>query len=36
VCATMEALAGDQPANSTAPDFFTARAASHVGFHWGL
>jgi acetoin utilization deacetylase AcuC-like enzyme len=36
VCATMEALAGDQPANSTAPDFFTARAASHVGFHWSL
>ena len=36
VCATMEALAGDQPADSTAPDFFTARAASHIGFHWRL
>jgi acetoin utilization deacetylase AcuC-like enzyme len=36
VCATMEALAGDQPADSAAPDFFTARAASHVGFHWKL
>jgi acetoin utilization deacetylase AcuC-like enzyme len=36
VCATMEALAGDQPADSIAPDSFTARAASHVGFHWQL
>jgi acetoin utilization deacetylase AcuC-like enzyme len=33
VCATMEALAGDQPADSVAPDYFTCRAASHVGFH---
>jgi acetoin utilization deacetylase AcuC-like enzyme len=36
VCATMEALAGDEPADSVAPDFFTGRAASHVGFHWTL
>jgi acetoin utilization deacetylase AcuC-like enzyme len=36
VCATMEALAGDEPAGSVAPDFFTSRAASHVGFHWRL
>jgi acetoin utilization deacetylase AcuC-like enzyme len=36
VCATMEALADDQPADSVAPDFFTCRAASHVGFHWSL
>jgi acetoin utilization deacetylase AcuC-like enzyme len=33
VCATMEALANDQPPDSVAPDFFTCRAASHVGFH---
>jgi len=36
VCATMEALAGDEPADSVAPDFFTCQAASHVGFHWSL
>jgi acetoin utilization deacetylase AcuC-like enzyme len=36
VCATMEALAGDEPPNSVAPDFFTCQAASHVGFHWRL
>jgi acetoin utilization deacetylase AcuC-like enzyme len=36
VCATMEALAGDQPPDSIAPDFFTSLAASHVGFHWRL
>ena len=36
VCATMEALAGDQPADSVAPDYFTCRAASHVDFHWRL
>jgi acetoin utilization deacetylase AcuC-like enzyme len=36
VCATMKALAGDQPPDSVAPDFFTCRAASHVGFHWRL
>jgi acetoin utilization deacetylase AcuC-like enzyme len=35
-CATMQALADDQPADSVAPDFLTARAASHVGFHWRL
>ena len=36
VCATMEALAGDEPPDSVAPDFLTSRAASHVGFHWRL
>ena len=36
VYATMEALAGDQPADSVAPDYFTSRAASQVGFHWRL
>jgi acetoin utilization deacetylase AcuC-like enzyme len=36
VCATMEALAGDEPPHSVAPDFLTSRAASHVGFHWRL
>jgi acetoin utilization deacetylase AcuC-like enzyme len=36
VCATMEALAGDEPADSVAPDFLTSQAASHVGFHWTL
>jgi acetoin utilization deacetylase AcuC-like enzyme len=36
VCATMEALAGNEPVGSVAPDFFTSRAAAHVGFHWRL
>ena len=36
VCATMEALAGDQPADSVAPDFLTSRAASYIGHHWRL
>ena len=36
VCATMEALAGNEPADSVAPDFFTSRAAAHIGFHWRL
>jgi acetoin utilization deacetylase AcuC-like enzyme len=36
VCATMQALAGDEPADSVAPDFFTSRAAAHIGFHWRL
>jgi acetoin utilization deacetylase AcuC-like enzyme len=36
VCATMEALAGDEPPGSVAPDFLTSRAASHVGFYWTL
>jgi acetoin utilization deacetylase AcuC-like enzyme len=36
VCATMEALAGDEPPDSVAPDFLTSRAASRVGFHWRL
>jgi acetoin utilization deacetylase AcuC-like enzyme len=36
VCATMHALADDEPADSVAPDFLTARAASHVGFRWRL
>ncbi|MGI8572061.1 MAG: histone deacetylase family protein [Solirubrobacteraceae bacterium] len=36
VCATMEALAGDQPPDSVAPDFLTSRAASYVGHHWSL
>jgi acetoin utilization deacetylase AcuC-like enzyme len=36
VCATMQALAGDQPPESVAPDFLTSRAASYVGHHWSL
>ncbi|HWT22995.1 MAG TPA: histone deacetylase, partial [Solirubrobacteraceae bacterium] len=36
VCATMEALAGDKPPDSIAPDHVTARAASHIGHHWSL
>jgi acetoin utilization deacetylase AcuC-like enzyme len=36
VCATMDALAGDQPPDSVAPDFLTSRAASYVGHHWRL
>jgi acetoin utilization deacetylase AcuC-like enzyme len=36
VCATMEALAGDEPPDSVAPDHVTARAASHIGHHWEL
>ena len=36
VCATMEALAGDRPPDSIAPDHVTARAASHIGHHWQL
>jgi acetoin utilization deacetylase AcuC-like enzyme len=36
VRATMDALAGDEPADSVAPDYFTSRAASHIGFHWRL
>ena len=36
VCATMAALAGDQPPESVAPDFLTSRAASYVGHHWSL
>jgi acetoin utilization deacetylase AcuC-like enzyme len=36
VCATMEALAGDEPPGSLAPDFLTSRAASYVGHHWNL
>jgi len=36
VCATMQALASEEPADSVAPDFLTARAASHIGFHWEL
>ncbi len=36
VCATMEALAGDQPPDSVAPDYLTSRAASYVGHHWSL
>lgn len=36
VCATMEALAGDDPPDSVAPDFLTSRAASYVGHHWRL
>jgi acetoin utilization deacetylase AcuC-like enzyme len=33
VCATIEALAGDQPQECVAPDFLTFRAASHVSRH---
>jgi acetoin utilization deacetylase AcuC-like enzyme len=36
VCATMDALAGDEPPDSVAPDFLTSRAASYVGHHWRL
>jgi acetoin utilization deacetylase AcuC-like enzyme len=36
VCATMEALAGDEPPGSVAPDYLTSRAASYVGHHWQL
>jgi acetoin utilization deacetylase AcuC-like enzyme len=36
VAATMEALAGDEPPDSIAPDHVTARAASHIGHHWTL
>jgi acetoin utilization deacetylase AcuC-like enzyme len=36
VAATMEALAGDQPPGSVAPDFLTSRAASHIAHHWTL
>jgi len=36
VCATMEALAGDEPPDSVAPDHVTSRAASHIGHHWTL
>jgi hypothetical protein len=33
ICATMAALAGDQPPDSVAPDFLTSRAASYIGHH---
>ena len=36
VCAAMGAPAGDEPADSVAPDFFTFRAASHGDLHWRL
>ena len=36
VAATMAALAGDEPPDSIAPDYVTARAASHIGHHWTL
>jgi acetoin utilization deacetylase AcuC-like enzyme len=36
VVATMEALAGDEPPDSVAPDFLTSRAASHIAHHWTL
>jgi acetoin utilization deacetylase AcuC-like enzyme len=36
VAATMEALAGDRPPESVAPDFPTSRAASHIGHFWPL
>jgi acetoin utilization deacetylase AcuC-like enzyme len=36
VSATMEALAGDEPPGSVAPDFQTSRAASYVSHHWEL
>jgi acetoin utilization deacetylase AcuC-like enzyme len=36
VCATMDALAGDEAPGSVAPDYLTSRAASYVGHHWHL
>jgi acetoin utilization deacetylase AcuC-like enzyme len=36
VAATLEALAGDEPADMMAPHFLTARAASHIGHYWTL
>ena len=36
VAATLEALAGDEPPDSVAPDFSTTRAASFIGHHWEL
>jgi acetoin utilization deacetylase AcuC-like enzyme len=36
VAATLEALAGDEPAEMVAPDYLTARAASYIGHHWTL
>ena len=36
VVATMEALAGEEPPDSVAPDFLTTRAASHIGHYWTL
>ncbi|MET0972128.1 MAG: histone deacetylase [Thermoleophilaceae bacterium] len=36
VVATMEALAGDEPPDSVAPDFLTSRAASHIAHYWTL
>jgi acetoin utilization deacetylase AcuC-like enzyme len=36
VAATLEALAGDQPPDLVAPDYLTARAASHIGHYWTL
>jgi acetoin utilization deacetylase AcuC-like enzyme len=36
VAATLEALAGDEPPESAAPDFLTGRAASYIGHHWAL
>ena len=36
VAATLEALAGDEPPKSAAPDFLTGRAASYIGHHWTL
>jgi acetoin utilization deacetylase AcuC-like enzyme len=36
VSSTMEALAGDEPPDSVAPDFLTSRAASYVSHHWEL
>jgi acetoin utilization deacetylase AcuC-like enzyme len=36
VAATLEALAGDEPPEMVAPDFLTARAASHIGHYWTL
>ena len=36
VAATMEALAGDQEPESSAPHFLTGRAASQIGHYWEL
>jgi acetoin utilization deacetylase AcuC-like enzyme len=36
VAATLEALAGDEPPEMVAPDYLTARAASHIAHHWAL
>ena len=36
VASTLAALASDEPPESMAPDFATARAASYIGHYWTL